>query len=44
MINASLLALGRVINQLVDKTESSKKQHIAYRYGFSYPIPPPNRR
>ncbi|GAA5919008.1 hypothetical protein JCM6882_002005 [Rhodosporidiobolus microsporus] len=31
MINASLLALGRVINQLVDKGESSKKQHIAYR-------------
>lgn len=31
MINASLLALGRVINQLVDKTDSTKKQHIAYR-------------
>ncbi|GAA6043345.1 hypothetical protein JCM8097_008038 [Rhodosporidiobolus ruineniae] len=32
MINASLLALGRVINQLVDKSESAtKKQHIAYR-------------
>ncbi|GAA6022677.1 hypothetical protein JCM10207_008578 [Rhodosporidiobolus poonsookiae] len=31
MINASLLALGRVINQLVDKSEGSKKQHIAYR-------------
>ncbi|GAA5845511.1 hypothetical protein JCM11251_001659 [Rhodosporidiobolus azoricus] len=34
MINASLLALGRVINQLVDKGEGgagAKKQHIAYR-------------
>ncbi|GAA6054492.1 hypothetical protein JCM3770_001015 [Rhodotorula araucariae] len=31
MINASLLALGRVINQLVDKSDSAKKQHIAYR-------------
>ncbi|KPV74072.1 uncharacterized protein RHOBADRAFT_4799, partial [Rhodotorula graminis WP1] len=31
MINASLLALGRVINQLADKTDSTKKQHIAYR-------------
>ncbi|GAA5985308.1 hypothetical protein JCM10908_002615 [Rhodotorula pacifica] len=31
MINASLLALGRVINQLVDKSDSNKKQHIAYR-------------
>ncbi|GAA6057292.1 hypothetical protein NBRC10513_006776 [Rhodotorula toruloides] len=30
MINASLLALGRVINQLVDK-DPAKKQHIAYR-------------
>ncbi|GAA5954378.1 hypothetical protein JCM10213_005365 [Rhodosporidiobolus nylandii] len=31
MINASLLALGRVINQLVDKNDGAKKQHIAYR-------------
>lgn len=38
MINASLLALGRVINQLVDKSENSKKQHIAYRCAF----PPPS--
>ena len=34
MINASLLALGRVINQLVDKSDSNKKQHIAYRCAF----------
>lgn len=35
MINASLLALGRVINQLVDKSDSNKKQHIAYRSVWS---------
>lgn len=33
MINASLLALGRVINKLVEK-----QSHIPYRYGLLFPL------